>query len=50
MTLISQNKVWFYFICSFLLPYKHLSKLREKGVVLLYAILMGYKLIVGKLI
>ena len=50
MALISQNKVWFYFICSVLLPFKHLSTLREKGIVLLYAILMGYKFSVGKII
>ena len=43
-------KVWFYFICSVLLPSKHLSTVTEKEVILLYAILKGYKFSVGKII
>ena len=44
-----QAKV-FYFICSIILPSKHLSTVREKEAVLLYAILKGYKFSVGKII
>ena len=49
-SLIEEAKVWFYFICSILLPSKHLSTVREKEAVLLYAILKGYKFSVGKII
>ena len=45
-----EAKVWFYFICSVILPSKHLSAVREKEAVLLYAILKGYKFSVGKII
>ena len=41
-------KVWFYFLCSVMLPPKHLCTVREKEVVLLYAILKRYS--VGKII
>ena len=43
-------KVWFYFLCLVMLPSKHLCIVREKEVVLLYAILKGYKFTVGKII
>ena len=43
-------KVWFYFLCSVMLPSKHLCTVREKEAVLLYAILKGYKFCVGKII
>ena len=43
-------KVWFYFLCSVIMPSKHLCTVREKEAVILYAILKGYKLTVGKLI
>ena len=36
-------KVWFYFLCSVLLPSKHLCTVRKKEAVLLYANLKGYK-------
>ena len=49
-SLIEKAKVWFYFICSVLLPSRHLNTVREKEVILLYAILMGYKFSVGKII
>ena len=49
-SLTEQAKGWFYFICSVLLPSKHLSIVREKEVVLLYAILKGFKFNVGKII
>ena len=48
--LTEEAKVWFYFICSVILPSKHLSTVREKEVVLLYAILKGYKFNEGKII
>ena len=49
-TLTEQAKVWFYFLCSIMLPSKHLCTVKEKEVVLLYAILKGYKFSVGKII
>ena len=44
------TEVWFYFLCLVILPFKHLCTVREKEVVLLYAILKGYKFSVGKII
>ena len=49
-SLIEQAKVWFYFISSVIFPTKHLSTVREKEAVLLYAILKGYKFNVRKII
>ena len=49
-SLIEQANVWFYFLCSIILPYKHLSTVRENEAVLLYSILKGYKFSVGKII
>ena len=49
-TLTEQAKAWFYFLCSIILPSKHLCIVREKEAVLLYAILKGYKFSVGKII
>ena len=49
-SLTEEAMVWFYFIGSILLPSKHLSTVREKEDVLLYAILKGYKFSVGKII
>ena len=49
-SLTDEAKVWFYFIYSVFLPSKHLSTLREKETILLYAILKGYKFSVGKII
>ena len=43
-------KVWFYFLCSVILPSKNLCTIKEKEAVLLYAILKGYKFNVGKII
>ena len=48
--LTGEAKVWFYFICSVILPSKHLNTVREKETVLLYAILKGYKFNVWKII
>ena len=50
VTLTEQAKVWFYFLCSVILPSKHLCTVREKEAMLLYAILKGYKFSVGKII
>ena len=49
-TLTEQAKMWFYFLCSVILPSKHLCTVREKEVVFLYAILKGYKFSIGKII
>ena len=49
-TLTEKAKVWFYFLCSIILPSKHLCIVKEKEAVLLYAILKGYKFSVGKII
>ena len=49
-TLTEKAKVWFYFLCSVILPSKHLCRVREKEAVLLYAILKGYKFSIGKII
>ena len=49
-SLKEEAKVCFYFICSVLLPSKHLGTVREKEVILLYDILKGYKFSVGKII
>ena len=47
---IEEAKVWFYFICSVILPSRHLGTVREKEAIMLYAIFMGYKFSVGKII
>ena len=49
-SLIEEAKVWFYFIASVIIPTKHLSTIRENEVIILYALLNGYKLHVGKII
>ena len=49
-SLTEEAKVWFYFIFSVLLPSKHLSTVREKEAILLYANLKGYKFSVRKII
>ena len=46
--LIEEAKVWFYFISSVLLPSKHLSTVRRNEAILLYALLKGYKINVGR--
>ena len=48
--LTEEAKVWFYFISSILMPYKHLSTVRKEKAILLYALLKGYKINVGKII
>ena len=49
-SLTEEAKVWFYFLASVLVPTKHLSTVREQEVILLYAVLKGYKLNVGTII
>ena len=48
--LTEEAKVWFYFICSVLRPSKHLSTFGKEEAILLYALLKGYKINVGKMI
>ena len=48
--LTEEAKVWFYFISSVLLPSKHLSTVRRNEAILLYALLKGCKINVGKII
>ena len=45
--LTEEAKVWFYFLASVLIPTKHVCTVREQEVVLLYAILKGYKVNAG---
>ena len=49
-TLTEEAKVWFYFICSVIMPTKHLCSVREQESILLYAFLKGYKMNIGILI
>ena len=49
-SLTEEAKVWFYFITSVIIPTKHLSIIRENEVILLYALLKGYKFDMGKII
>ena len=49
-SLTEKAKVWFYFLASVLVPTKHLSTVREQEVVMLYAILKGYKINIGAII
>ena len=48
--LTEEAKVWFYFLASVLVPTKHVCTVREHEVVILYAILKGYKLNAGAII
>ena len=49
-SLIEEAKVWFYLISYVIIPTKHLSTIREQEAFILYAILKGYKLDMGKII
>ena len=49
-SLTEEAKVWFYFIGLVLLPSKHLSIVCQEEAILLYALLKGYKINVGKII
>ena len=48
--LTEEAKVWFYLISSVLMPSKHLSTVKREEAILLYALLKGYKINVGKMI
>ena len=45
-----EAKVWFYFIASVIVPTKHLCSVKEQEAIILYALLKGYKVNVGRLI
>ena len=49
-SLTEEAKVWFYFIASVIIPTKHLCSVREQEAIILYALLKGYKVNVGRLI
>ena len=49
-TLTEEATVWFYFLSLVLMPSKHLSTVRKEEALLLYPILKGYKMNVGKII
>ena len=48
--LTEEAKVWFCFISSVLMPSKRLSTVRRVEAILLYVLLKGYKINVGKII
>ena len=49
-SLTEEAKVWFYFLTSMVIPTKHLCSVREQEVIILSAILKGYKINMGSLI
>ena len=49
-SLTEEAKVWFYFLPSVILPTKHLCSFKEQEAIILYALLKGYKMNVGRLI
>ena len=48
--MIEEAKVWFYFLASVTVPTKHVCTVKEQEVIILYAILKGYKLNAGAII
>ena len=48
--LTEEAKVWFYFLASVMVPTKHVCTVREQEVIILYAMLKGYKLNVRAII
>ena len=48
--LTEEATVWFYSICSVIVPTRHLCTVREQEAILLYAFLKGYKINMGMLI
>ena len=48
--LTEANKVWFYFVNSVLTPLKHVSTMRQDHAILLYALVKGCSLNVGKIV
>ena len=49
-SLTEEAKVLFYFICSVVIPTKHLCSVREQEGMILYALLKGYKMNIGIMI
>ena len=49
-SLTEEAKVWFYFICSVIIPTKLLCLVKDHEAMILYALLKGYKMNVGGLI
>ena len=49
-SLTEEANVWFYFICSLIIPTKHLCSVKDHEAMILYALLKGYKMNVGGLI
>ena len=49
-SLIEEAKVWLYFLSSIIIPTKHLCAMRKHEAIILYALLKGYKMNVGRLI
>ena len=49
-SLTEEAKVWFYFICSVVIPTKHMCSIREQEAMILYALLKGYKMNIGIMI
>ena len=45
-----EAKVWLYFLNLVSMPSKHVSIVKQEEAVLLYAVLNGYKISLGKLI
>ena len=48
--LTEEAKVWFYFLCSGVIPTMHLCSVREQEAIILYALLKEYKMNIGILI
>ena len=48
--LTEANKVWFYFFNSIVIPSKHVSTVRQDRSILLYALVKGCSLNVGKIV
>ena len=49
-SLTEEAKVWFYFICSDIIPTKHLCSVKDHEAMILYTLLKGYKMNVEGLI
>ena len=48
--LIEINKVWFYFISYVIKPSKHVSIVRQDRTILLYALINGFEMNVGRIV
>ena len=49
-SLTEEANFWFYFIASVIIPTKHMCSVREQEAIILYSLLKGYKINVGRLI